>query len=105
MNSGKYTKRIQFVDVIENSDGQGGGEVSLAELINVWASVLPFNSNQALQYGQVTTSQGYNVECRNLKTLKITTNHGILFDDKTLTIHSCDRLTDLMKIKIIAFEK
>ena len=105
MNPGKYSKRITFVDKIENEDYIGGATVSYSALINMWASVLPFDSNQALEYGQVTTAQGYNIECRNLKTFNITTKHGILFGDKILAIHSCDTLTDPLKMKIIAFEQ
>jgi len=105
MNPGLYNKRITFIDKIENDDGQGGAVITPAELVTVWASVLPFDSNQALQYGQITTAQGYNIECRSLKMFKITTKHGILFQDKILTIHSCDPLTDSMKIKLIAFEQ
>lgn len=104
MNPGKYNKRITFVDTIENDDGQGGAEVTTSELIKVWASVIPLSSNQTLQYAQLTTAQGYNIECRGLKMFKITTKHGIIFGNKILTIHACDTLTDPFKIKIIAFE-
>ena len=105
MNTGKYDKRITIVEKIENDDGMGGANVTTADLITVWASVMPFNSNQALQYSQLSTEQGYNIECRRLKTLKITTNNGIMFNGKLLTIHSCDTLTDDMRMKIIAFEQ
>ena len=105
MNTGRYKERITIVNKIENDDGQGGAVVSTSDLITMWASVMPFNSNQAIQYGQVTTAQGYNIECRNLKMFNITTNHGILFEDKVLTIHSCDIMTDDKRMKIIAFEQ
>jgi hypothetical protein len=91
--------------VIENDDRQGGADISTADLITVWASVLPFDSHLALQYAQLTTQQGYNIECRCLKTLNLTTKNGIKYGDKILTIHSCDPLTDPMKIKLIAFEQ
>ena len=104
MKPGEYRDRITIVEKIENDDGQGGAEVTPADLITVWASVKPLNANQALLYGQVTAAQGYNIECRRLKTFDITTKHGVIFKDKLLTIHACDTLTDEMRMKIIAFE-
>jgi SPP1 family predicted phage head-tail adaptor len=104
MTPGKYTERITFVDIVENDDGIGGGSVFTSELITVWASVVAFNSNQALLYSQLTSLQGYNIECRYLKTFDITTKNGIKYEDKMLTIHSCVEDSSL-KLKIIAFEQ
>jgi SPP1 family predicted phage head-tail adaptor len=104
MNPGQYNERITFCDIVENDDGQGGASVFTSDLIKVWASVIPFSSNQALSYNQLTTAQGYNIECRSLKTFTITTKQGIKYEDKMLIIHSC--IPDgLNRIKIVAFEQ
>lgn len=105
MNPGRYDKRLVICSVIHNDDGMGGSDVVTSDLITVWASLLPFNSNQAIQYSQLTTSQGYNIEFRGLKQFNITTNHGLKYNGRLFSIHSCDTMTDPMKTKIIAFEQ
>ena len=104
MNPGKYTHRITFVTKISNDDGMGGGEPVTSDIIKVWANVEPLDQNQNLQFSQVYNGQGYNIECRGLKNIKLSTKNGIIFNGKLLSLHSCDTITDSKKIKIIAFE-
>lgn len=104
MNPGRYDKRITFVSKISNDDGIGGGDMVTSTLIKVWANVVQLDTYQSLQLSQVYSGTGYNIECRNLKTVNLTTKNGILFEGKLLSIHSIDPVTDKNKIKIIAFE-
>jgi len=110
MNPGRYDKRITFVSKIRNDDGIGGGDMVTSDLIKVWANVVQLDTYQSLQLSQslrlsqVYSGTGYNIECRNLKTVNLTTKNGILFEGKLLSIHSIDPVTDKNKIKIIAFE-
>lgn len=103
MKPGFLSDRITFFDLVEQEDGQGGAEVSGSDLITVWASVKPFNSNQALAYGQLTTQQGYNIETRYLKMYEITQRTGIKYKGKILTIHAVVDDDD-KRLKITAFE-
>ena len=98
-----YNKRVTFCDMIENDDRQGGASITPASLKTVWASVVPFNSNQTLAYNQLSNSQGYNIECRWLKTFNVSTKHGIMVENKLLSIHSLVNEED-KRLKIIAFE-
>ena len=99
----KYKDRITFFDNVEVTDGQGGGTLTASNVIKVWANVKPLKTFHQLQFSQITTAQGYEIECLELKANTVTSNSGILYKTKTLTIHSL--VEDNNRLKIIAFEK
>lgn len=103
MNPGLYKDRITFVSLIENTDDIGGAEVTTSDLIKVWANVRMLTSSQQLQYGQVTTAKGYEIECRNLDQYTITEDNGITYGSKLLAIHSV--VKEDYRYFIIAFEQ
>jgi head-tail adaptor len=102
MNPGIYKDRITFVDKVENLDGMGGAAISYSHLIRIWAKVTPMTSGQMLDYDQVNTAQGYEIESREITTIQLTTKNGIIYKNKMLSIHSLIVIDH--KLKIIAFE-
>lgn len=103
MNSTNYDKRITFLSNVEIDDNMGGAVLSYSEIITVWASIEAMPSRQQLEYAAITTNQGYNIECRELKTKVVDANCSLRYNGQVFIIHSLVEKNH--KLLITAFER
>ena len=81
-------EKVTIKSVTNTSDGQGGKTEALSAGNAMWAKVEPLTGTRAMEYQQLTGSQGYIITMNYRDDITIDQTSILSWNSKTLTVHS-----------------
>lgn len=103
---GELKDKITVKSVTLSDDGQGGSTETLTTTASMWSKVEPLTGSRALEFQQITGSQGYTITFSYRGDIDISTKSVIEYNSETLSIHSVRMIDENRKqFKILAYNK
>ena len=102
---GSRNRYIEVKTAKETPDTIGGRTTVFSSAKKLWAKIRPLTGSRALEYGQLGTNKGYEIEVPYFSEIQITEKSIIIYSRRTLVIHSVIDAGEGNRTKIIiAFE-
>ena len=103
---GARNRYIDIKTVTLTADSIGGRKSAYASAKKIWAKIKPMTAKRLIEFGQSTTTKGYEIEMPFYLEITVDETVQIVYDSRKLQVHSViNNDDDRTNRTIIAFEK